>query len=173
MISQQPFSSELPRLQVPVFLLPPDQPLLILGIDQFQVVLLRPEHTHKPFHLNAIPIKQISSTYCRVASLCLLFVDSSCDSSRFHLSLFALYSFFLWASNAFLSISCRLRMSLMSFFSAAWFCFSRLSSSCWCFSWNGKLKPPALPQTVEAQKFRFVTKIQLPNPEVHQCKSIT
>lgn len=63
-------------------------------------------------------------TYCNVASRCLLGVDSSRLSSRFHLSLFALYSFFFCVSNAFRSCSCRPQISFCSFFSAVRFCFS-------------------------------------------------
>jgi hypothetical protein len=62
--------------------------------------------------------------YCKVASRCLLGVDSSRLNSRFHLSLFALYSFFFCVSNALRSCSCRPQISFCSFLSAVMFCFS-------------------------------------------------
>lgn len=71
-----------------------------------------------------VPCEQVLQTYCNVASRCLLGVDSSRLSSRFHLSLFALYSFFFCVSNALRSCSCRPQISFCSFFSAVKFCFN-------------------------------------------------
>lgn len=73
-----------------------------------------------------------NGSYCSVASRCRFGVESSIESSRFHRSLFALYSFFLCNSNALRSPSCRVDISLYSFFSATLFCFILLSISCWC-----------------------------------------